>query len=54
MLKARRLPMFKGEIRRRIAFQKAVIAGVPVYDVDDPRAGEAWADYERIGKEIVR
>jgi chromosome partitioning protein len=54
MLKARKLPMFKGEIRRRIAFQKAVIAGVPVYDVDDPRAGEAWADYERIGKEIAR
>jgi chromosome partitioning protein len=54
MLKARKLPMFKGEIRRRIAFQKAVIAGVPVYDVDDPRAGEAWADYERIGKEIIR
>jgi chromosome partitioning protein len=54
MLKARKLPMFKGEIRRRIAFQKAVIAGVPVYDVDDPRAGEAWADYERIGKEIMR
>jgi chromosome partitioning protein len=54
MLKARKLPMFKGEIRRRIAFQKAVIAGVPVYDVDDPRAAEAWADYERIGKEIMR
>lgn len=54
MLKTRKLPMFKGEIRRRIAFQKAVIAGVPVYDVDDPRAGEAWADYERIGKEIAR
>jgi chromosome partitioning protein len=54
MLKSRRLPLFKGEIRRRVAFQKAVIAGVPVYDVDDPRAAEAWADYERIGKEIVR
>jgi chromosome partitioning protein len=54
MIKARKLPMFKGEIRRRVAFQKAVIAGVPVYDVDDPRAGEAWADYERIGKEIMR
>jgi chromosome partitioning protein len=54
MIRARKLPMFKGEIRRRVAFQKAVIAGVPVYDVDDPRAGEAWADYERIGKEIMR
>ncbi len=54
LLKARGLPLFKGEIRRRVAFQKAVLSGVPVYAVDDPRAGEAWADYERIGREIVR
>jgi chromosome partitioning protein len=54
MLKARRLPLFKGEIRRRVAFQKAVLAGIPVYDVTDPRAGEAWADYERVGREIAR
>jgi chromosome partitioning protein len=54
MLQSRKLPLFKGEIRRRVAFQKAVLSGVPVYGVDDPRAGEAWEDYERIGKEIVR
>jgi chromosome partitioning protein len=54
LLKARRLPLFKGEIRRRVAFQKAVLQGVPVSEVSDPRASEAWADYERIGREIVR
>jgi len=54
MLRARRLPLFKSAIRRRVAFQKAVLAGVPVYDVADARAAEAWADYERLGKEIMR
>jgi chromosome partitioning protein len=54
MLKSRGLPVFKGEIRRLVAFQKASLAGVPVYDVGDPRAGQAWDDYERIGKELLR
>jgi chromosome partitioning protein len=54
MLKKRGLPVFKGEVRRLVAFQKASLAGVPVYDVSDPRAGQAWEDYERIGKEILR
>jgi chromosome partitioning protein len=54
MLKKRGLPVFKGEVRRLVAFQKASLAGVPVYNVRDPRAGQAWEDYERIGKEILR
>ena len=54
MLKKRGLPVFKGEVRRRVAFQKASLGGVPVYDVSDPRARQAWDDYERIGKEILR
>jgi chromosome partitioning protein len=53
-LRARGLPAFKGFIRRRVAFQKAVLAGVPVYDVGDARAASAWSDYERIGREIVK
>lgn len=52
MLNSRGLPLFKGEIGRLIAFQKAVQEGVPVYDVKDPRAAQAWADYEAVGKEI--
>jgi chromosome partitioning protein len=54
MLKKRGLPVFKGEIHRLAAFQKASLAGIPVYDVKDPRAKLAWADYESVGKEILR
>jgi chromosome partitioning protein len=54
MLKRRGLPVFKGEIKRLVAFQKASLAGVLVYDVGDPRAGQAWSDYEGVGKEILR
>lgn len=53
-LTSRGFPLFKGGIRRFVAFQKASLAGVPVNAVSDPRAKEAWADYERIGKEILR
>src|SRR2546423_9178276 len=54
MLKRRGLPIFKGGIRRFVAFQKATLAGVPVYDVGDRRADQAWSDYEGVGKEILR
>ncbi len=54
MLKKRGLPVFKGEVHRLVAFQKASLGGVPVYDVSDPRARQAWDDYESIGKEILR
>lgn len=54
MLKARDLPIFKGEIHRLVAFQKAALSGVPVHKVSDPRAAQAWEDYQQIGKEILR
>jgi chromosome partitioning protein len=54
MLRRRGLPIFKGGVRRLVAFQKASLAGVPVYDVSDPRADQAWSDYEEVGKEILR
>jgi chromosome partitioning protein len=47
------LPVFKNEIRQLAVFKKAALLGVPVYDAPDPRAKQAWADYERVGKEIV-
>jgi len=46
------LPLFKGNIRRLVAFQKAALAGVPVYEVSDPKARTAWEDYKQIGKEL--
>lgn len=54
MLAGRGLPLFKNEIKRLIAFQKASLAGVPVYEVTDPRAKIAWEDYHKVGKEIIK
>ena len=48
------LLIFKTGIRRFVAYQKAALAGVPVYKAHDPRAEEAWSDYLSVGKEILR
>lgn len=47
------LPLFDTEIRRLIAYEKASLMGVPVYQVKDRMAKIAWNDYEQIGKEIT-
>ncbi|SNT43479.1 plasmid segregation oscillating ATPase ParF [Granulicella rosea] len=47
------IPTFKGTIHRLVAFQKAALKGVPVNQVDDPRAWSAWNDYEKIGEQIL-
>ncbi len=52
-LEARGIPVFTAEIPRLKAFEKAAAAGVPVCDVDDPRAPRAWQAYESAGKEIA-
>jgi chromosome partitioning protein len=54
MLETNKIPLFKTGIRRFVAFQKAALAGVPVYAVSDPRAQEGWNDYKSVGKEIMR
>ena len=46
------LPIFNGEVRRLMAFQRAVLEGVTVDQVKDERAGFGWEDYQHIGKEI--
>lgn len=46
------LPLFAGEVHRRIAFQKAALAGVTVDMAADPRAAAAWDEYNIIGKEL--
>jgi chromosome partitioning protein len=53
MLTEAGLPLLKTGIRRFVAFQKAALTGVPVYEVNDPRAMQAWADYQSIGREIL-
>ena len=52
-LESRGIPIFKGSIRRFVAYKKAALAGVPVYQANDPRADDAWQDYLSVGKEIV-
>jgi chromosome partitioning protein len=47
------IPVFTAAIRRFVAYQKAALAGVPVYESADPRAAEAWEDYLALGKEIL-
>jgi chromosome partitioning protein len=54
MLQRRSLPLFKTGIHRLVAYQKAALAGVPVYKVHDPRAKQAWEDYKQVGKELLR
>jgi chromosome partitioning protein len=46
------LPLFRGSIRRAVAFQKAALAGVPVCDAQDSRAALCWNDYFEIAMEI--
>ncbi len=48
------LELFDTEIRRYIAYEKASLMGVPVYETGDRRGKVAWRDYEKVGKEIVR
>ena len=47
------LPVFPSVVRRFVAYQRAAVVGVPVYEVEDRNAAEAWQDYITIGKEIL-
>ena len=47
------LPHFAHGIRRAAAVPKAALAGVPVYDIKDPRAKIVWEDYVSVGQEIL-
>ncbi len=46
------LPVFPTMIRRFIAYQRAAVLGVPVYEVEDRNAQEAWQDYFAVAQEI--
>lgn len=54
MLKGKQLPLFKNYISRRVVFQKASLAGLPVYGVKDPKAETAWGEYKKVGDEIFK
>lgn len=54
LLKHLKIPTFKAEISRLVAYTKASREGIPVYMVDDRRASVAWTDYVKLGKEILK
>jgi chromosome partitioning protein len=53
LLEDRGLPLFRGEIPRLVAFQKAALQGRPVNKVGDARAEAAWRAYIAVGEEIA-
>jgi chromosome partitioning protein len=53
-LLARKIPLFRVDIPRLKAFEKAAAAGQTVNEVDDPRARRAWSAYEAAGKELLK
>lgn len=46
-------PLFNQHIRHYTAYDKASLAGVPVFKARDPNARIAWSDYVAVGKEIL-
>jgi chromosome partitioning protein len=52
-LSGTKLPLFDGEVRRLVAFQKTALEGVPVYEVKDPRAALGWQDYVKVAEEVI-
>lgn len=53
-LKAAKLPLFKTGVRRFVAFQKAALDGITVDQVRDDHAADGWADYQAIGRELMK
>ncbi|NJO85305.1 MAG: ParA family protein [Synechococcaceae cyanobacterium RM1_1_27] len=51
-LQAGGVPVFTTMIRRSAGFAKAALEGIPLRDLNDSRSRLAWADYQKLGKEI--
>jgi chromosome partitioning protein len=54
MLKKGSVPVFKSQISRLVAFQKAALEGVPVDLAKDARAEKAWREYLAVAEEITK
>lgn len=53
LLQEASFPLFTAGVRRFVAFQRAALRGVPVSQIDDPRAQQGWEDYLAVGKEVL-
>ena len=47
------IPVFNRAIRHYVAYPAAFLDGVPVRDVKNPKAKDAWSDYEAVMKELI-
>jgi chromosome partitioning protein len=47
------IPMFTAEIPRLKAFEKAAALGLPISDIEDPRAKRGWEAYTAVGREAA-
>jgi chromosome partitioning protein len=47
------IPTFRGQVRRRQAFDTAALQGRLVYQLSDRRAQDGWRDYKGVGAEAV-
>jgi chromosome partitioning protein len=47
------IPLFAADIPRLKAFERAAAQGLPVGQVDDPRAKRAWEAYQAVGEECL-
>ena len=47
------LPLFKVDIPRLVAFERAPERGVSISDYPDPRSRTAWSSYSSVGQEIL-
>ncbi len=53
-LKEHEVPVFKAEIPKLVAFERAPQRGVVVRDYPDERAKLAWKQYQAVGKELIK
>jgi chromosome partitioning protein len=47
------IPTLKHWIRQYNAYKTAFLDGVPVYQVKNPKAKEAWSDYQAVMREMI-
>jgi len=53
-LQSQKIPVFEGRIRYYKAYDKAFIAGIPVFQVKrDKNAKSAWSDYQAVIREVI-
>ncbi|AFZ33828.1 chromosome partitioning protein [Stanieria cyanosphaera PCC 7437] len=52
-LEESKLPLFKADIPRLVAFERSPSRGVIVKDFPDPRSHLGWSKYRAVGKEIL-